>query len=148
MKEWCLGFVFLEGYEKVLLLKKARTMHVGLWNGVGGKVEPGETIEAAMIRECDEEAKLHVADWTYVGELKGNTNGEEWRVAVFGAYCKSFEVEEAHPFLHCKRDVPYKVRLDQLSSFELAPHVQVLAHVARSRVKDPTIKPITMIEVD
>jgi 8-oxo-dGTP pyrophosphatase MutT (NUDIX family) len=34
---------------------KKRGFGEGRWNGVGGKVEPGESIEAALIREAKEE---------------------------------------------------------------------------------------------
>jgi len=30
----------------------------GKWNGFGGKVEPGETVEAAAMRELQEEAMV------------------------------------------------------------------------------------------
>ena len=40
---------------KILLAEKKRGFGQGLLNGVGGKVEPDETIEEAMIREAKEE---------------------------------------------------------------------------------------------
>ena len=39
-------------------LLRSYTSSSGKWNGFGGKVEPGETIEAAAIRELQEEACL------------------------------------------------------------------------------------------
>ena len=35
--------------------------HLGKFNGLGGKLEPGETPEAALVRELREEIDLHVA---------------------------------------------------------------------------------------
>jgi 8-oxo-dGTP pyrophosphatase MutT (NUDIX family) len=49
---WCKG--------KVLLLKRAETKAIdpGVYSGVGGKVEPGESIYDALIREVEEEAGI------------------------------------------------------------------------------------------
>lgn len=41
--------------DEILLAFKKRGFGADHWNGAGGKVEPGETIEAAMIRESEEE---------------------------------------------------------------------------------------------
>ncbi len=45
--------------DHVLLGMKKRGFGNGLWNGFGGKVEQGETIEEAAIRELHEEAGIH-----------------------------------------------------------------------------------------
>ena len=47
--------LFLVREDEILLAMKKRGFGSGLWNGVGGKVEPGESIEQAMVRECQEE---------------------------------------------------------------------------------------------
>jgi len=47
--------LFLRREGEILLAMKKRGFGVGKWNGVGGKVEPGETPLQAAIRECEEE---------------------------------------------------------------------------------------------
>ena len=49
---WCKG--------KVLLLKRAETKSVdpGVFSGIGGKVEPGESIYDALVREIEEETGI------------------------------------------------------------------------------------------
>ncbi len=56
--------VFLRHGDDVLLLKGAPTKRLwaGRYNGLGGHVEPGETIAAAALRECREEAGLTAGD--------------------------------------------------------------------------------------
>jgi mutator protein MutT len=47
--------VFLIEGNNILLAMKKRGFGAGRWNGVGGKIEPGETVQEAMIRETEEE---------------------------------------------------------------------------------------------
>jgi mutator protein MutT len=47
--------LFLLKEDEVLLAMKKRGFGIGKWNGVGGKVNPGETIEETTIRETKEE---------------------------------------------------------------------------------------------
>ncbi len=51
----------LDGQGRVLLAKRPRgTSMAGLWEFPGGKIADGETPEAALIRELDEELGLEV----------------------------------------------------------------------------------------
>lgn len=47
--------------DKVLLAMKKRGFGMGKWNGVGGKVQEGETIEVAAAREVKEEIGVIVS---------------------------------------------------------------------------------------
>jgi 8-oxo-dGTP diphosphatase/2-hydroxy-dATP diphosphatase len=46
------------GDKEILLGMKKRGFGVGRWNGFGGKVENGESIEEAALRELNEESSL------------------------------------------------------------------------------------------
>ncbi|XP_020659948.3 oxidized purine nucleoside triphosphate hydrolase [Pogona vitticeps] len=99
--------------QRVLLGMKKRGFGVGLWNGFGGKVQPGETIEQAARRELQEESGLTVDTLHKVGlitfEFVGDT--ELLEVHVFRA--DSFrgeptESEEMRPQWFELDQVPFK----------------------------------------
>lgn len=65
--------------------KKENDMHAGKWNGLGGKLEPGETPEACAIREIREESGLEARDPRLRGLLTFPefANNEDWYAFVF-----------------------------------------------------------------
>lgn len=60
-------------------------MHEGMWNGLGGKVEDGETPEACAVREIKEESGLTVKHPILRGFITfPNFDGKnDWYVFVF-----------------------------------------------------------------
>ena len=52
---------YLTKGNEVLLGMKTRNIGKGCWNGYGGGTEPGETLEQAVLRELEEEAKILVS---------------------------------------------------------------------------------------
>ncbi len=54
------GAVVFRGDGAVLLVRRGRPPARGSWTLPGGKVEPGETLEAAVVRELAEETALAV----------------------------------------------------------------------------------------
>lgn len=66
-------------------VKKENDMHLGKWNGLGGKFEPGETPEECAIREVYEESGLVVHNPRLKGLLTfpGFALDEDWYAFVF-----------------------------------------------------------------
>lgn len=61
MKKYVTGFLFSNDSSRVVLIKKlAPEWQKGLLNGVGGKIEPGETPIDAMTREFQEETGVFI----------------------------------------------------------------------------------------
>jgi 8-oxo-dGTP diphosphatase / 2-hydroxy-dATP diphosphatase len=63
--------------ERILLGLKKRRLGKGFWNGFGGRVEKGETIEEAAIREVKEEAGIDVRELRKVGVLEFESEARE-----------------------------------------------------------------------
>jgi 8-oxo-dGTP diphosphatase len=55
MHHYVLGFAFDTNCRVALIRKNRPQWQAGRWNGIGGKVEAGESPTAAMIREFEEE---------------------------------------------------------------------------------------------
>jgi 8-oxo-dGTP diphosphatase len=74
-------------------VKKANDIHAGKWNGLGGKLNPGETPEECAVREIFEESGLRVSNPQLKGLLTfpAFTDDEDWYVFVF--LVKDFEGE-------------------------------------------------------
>jgi 8-oxo-dGTP diphosphatase len=67
--------------------KKENDMHEGKWNGLGGKVEPGESPEECVVREVYEESGLLVKDPQLRGFITfpNFANDDDWYVFLFTA---------------------------------------------------------------
>lgn len=66
-------------------VKKDNDMHEGKWNGLGGKIEPGETPEECVIREVREECGLTIKNPKLKGILTfpAFDDVEDWYVFLF-----------------------------------------------------------------
>ena len=66
--------------------KKANDIHMGKWNGLGGKFEAGETPEECVQREVLEESGLVIQNPHLHGLLMfPNFKGNDWYVFVYTA---------------------------------------------------------------
>jgi 8-oxo-dGTP diphosphatase len=66
-------------------VKKADDMHLGKWNGLGGKLNPGETPEECAVREIYEESGLKAHKPKFKGFLTfpAFAKQEDWYAFVF-----------------------------------------------------------------
>ena len=83
---------FIKQGSKVLLLNREFPAWMGHWNGVGGKIEPGESPRESMVREIYEETGLTIPDVQFKGI-------ETWFVDqqfVGGMYLYSADLPDEH----------------------------------------------------
>jgi 8-oxo-dGTP diphosphatase len=75
-------------------IKKANDMHAGKWNGLGGKLEAGESPEDCALREVWEESGLRLVNPVLRGIITFPhfSKGEDWYVYVFVAYAFTGEL--------------------------------------------------------
>ncbi|MEN9405432.1 MAG: 7,8-dihydro-8-oxoguanine triphosphatase [Candidatus Parcubacteria bacterium] len=98
--------------SKILLGLKKRGFGEGRWNGFGGKVEEGESIEEATIRETQEECGVHVADLIKVGivDFLFQDGSKQMQVHFFrpGSYIgEPTETEEMKPQWFDVDEIPF-----------------------------------------
>jgi 8-oxo-dGTP diphosphatase/2-hydroxy-dATP diphosphatase len=99
--------------EEVCLAMKKRGFGVGRWNGVGGKVQEGESIEEAARREAKEEIEVDSKDLLKVAELTFTfPHNESWNQIVHVYFCTNWngepkESEEMNPRWFRVKDIPY-----------------------------------------
>ena len=96
----------------VLLGMKKRGFGEGKWNGFGGKVNPGESIEGATRRELFEEAGVISNNITKIGTLdfSWQDKPEILEVHIFktdGFGGEAVESEEMKPSWFHINDIPY-----------------------------------------
>ena len=109
-----LTLVLIEEKDRILLAMKKRGFGEGKWNGFGGKVEEGESIEEAAIRELWEESGLR-AEVDHLEkrcehdfEFKDDPvimNVHVYALSEFSG--EPQETEEMRPKWFHKNDIPY-----------------------------------------
>ncbi len=102
-----------DGDREILLGMKKRGFGQGKWNGFGGKIEPGETIEEGAIRELWEESGLVTKSLKRLGYLVFNMfdSGKVLRVHVYESWefeNEAVESEEMRPQWYKESEIPYK----------------------------------------
>lgn len=103
---YVVGFMFSADMRFVALIRKARPdWQRGKLNGIGGKIEEGETVREAMVREFREETGYQTQrdNWQYYAAMGGvNDDGSRFRChcfATIGDMEKVHWTEEDEPVL-------------------------------------------------
>ncbi|KAI8379073.1 NUDIX hydrolase domain-like protein [Radiomyces spectabilis] len=111
-KFYTLVFTLDQPNQKILLGMKKRGFGMNKYNGFGGKLEPGETIEEAAYRELLEESYIKAKDMKHVGinlfTFENNPIAMEVHVFVTLNYEGTpLETEEMRPEWFSYDAIPY-----------------------------------------
>ena len=107
----CATLCFVRAGSDMLLIRKKRGLGAGKINAPGGRLDPGESFEAAAIREVHEEVGLRVSNLDYAGQhFFQFTDGYSMHVQVFQTRSFSgtpIETDEAIPLWISEEAIPY-----------------------------------------
>src|SRR4051812_20309180 len=73
----CVGVVVLDDAGRLLVILRGHAPAAGHWSIPGGRVEPGEGLERAAVREAREETGLDVEVYDVVGRVELPGPGDE-----------------------------------------------------------------------
>jgi 8-oxo-dGTP diphosphatase len=90
MKTIAATLCYVKANGKTLMMhrnKKQGDVHLGKWNGLGGKMEPGESPDECVVREIREESGLTLENPKLRGVITFPSfkPGEDWLVFVYTA---------------------------------------------------------------
>ena len=87
--------LFLKKDNEILLAMKKRGFGANRYNGVGGKIEPNETITQALVRECQEEIGVTPTNYWKVAEhdFIQQESDSPWHMYVHVYLCDKWEGE-------------------------------------------------------
>jgi len=97
MKKYVLAFIFTKDMENVWLIQKNRpNWQKGKLNGIGGKIEPGETPKEAILREVHEESGVDLSSnesFQFIGDLSNDSFHMDVFACVSDEYLVTMEDE-------------------------------------------------------
>ena len=106
--------LFLRKDDQILLAMKKRGFGSDRYNGIGGKIDPGETVEQALIRECQEEIEVTPTKFYKVAEhdFTQKDGDSPWLMYVHAYICTEWEgepveTEEMAPEWFAVANIPY-----------------------------------------
>lgn len=103
------------------MLHRSKPPNQGLWNGIGGRIEPGETPEACAIREIEEETGYRVDRLTFGGLL----TWEGFEIPPGGLYLFTAPAPPGEPVSNSEGELAWKDRAWTLSSREVVSNIRV-----------------------
>lgn len=74
---------FIKRGNDILLLNRERSSWMGMWNGVGGKLEKDETPRSCIIREIKEETGITVTDVEYKGNVTWKSADDSYEGGMY-----------------------------------------------------------------
>jgi 8-oxo-dGTP diphosphatase len=85
--EYVAGLLFSPDRKHLALIRKSKPhWQAGLYNAIGGKIEPGETPLEAMVREFKEETLIEETSWQLLCILEGT----DWKVHFYYSVSDKF----------------------------------------------------------
>jgi ADP-ribose pyrophosphatase YjhB (NUDIX family) len=116
MQKTTLLFLYKPKEKKILLGMKKRSFGEGKWNGIGGKLNEGETIKESLVREAKEEINVIVNqdDLVQVATLVFSfQNNPEWNQETHVFFLEKWEEdpeesEEVNPKWHLVDSLPFE----------------------------------------
>ena len=76
---------FIRKQNELLLLNRNKSPNMGMWNGVGGKIEQNESPYESVIRETFEETGIYLEEATFAGNVTWQSNAGNSGMYVFVA---------------------------------------------------------------
>lgn len=111
--------LFLVKDQDILLAMKKRGFGQGRYNGVGGKIEANETVEQAVVRECQEEIGVTPTSFRKMAQMVFDEqhNGAREVLEVHAFICDAWrgipvETEEMAPEWFRLNHIPYQQMWD------------------------------------
>lgn len=75
---------FIKQRNRILLLNREKPRWMGSWNGIGGKIEEGETPTECVLREVYEETEIKLDNIIYKGTINRiYNNSQEGEIHAF-----------------------------------------------------------------
>lgn len=129
--QYVCGFFFDKSLNNVVLIWKNKPKwQAGKLNGIGGKIEEGETPFQAMVREFKEETGIFDSEWRDLIKICG----DDWTVHFFYSVDRQNQFEYAET----KEDEEVaKIEVESLDQFDYIPNLRWLIPLAQQKAEFP-----------